>query len=277
MGTVDVRRDEVEEWLLPVPFTTIGDALVIVSSFWTATVTVLGSASAVFTAEAPTIVSVLAEATVAPFGSVFAQPLMLASAVVGFDNTGSSVKDVALVPAVAVIAVTAPADLVVGISGVAGVSLAPSGPVSVQVTGDAEVEFAYYGNGNYPVFPYNLPVLFTDNLQNIQDAAALVRPTGVGLVDAVAGSAEAVLPTMTGEALLTLKGSTPIFPAIFPLVFDDLPANMNVALARLLLNMNSESIVVLVGESTVVIDAQASSLPSAVFPWVFPVILLEAA
>lgn len=276
MGTVDVRRDQVEEWLLPAPLTTTGDALVVVSSFWTAEVECLAPASAEFTGSALTSASgLLAEATIDLFGSVIAGPLALASAVVEFDNTGSAVGDVALRPAVAEIAVIAPADQVAEIFGIIGVSIDLDHTVAVSVIADAEVEFAYYGNGNFPVFPYSFPALFTD-WKNLQDAAALVEPTGVGVLDAVSGSAEAVLPAMTGAVGLTPRGSTPIFPWILPLVFDDLPANMNVGLARLLLDMDSPSVVVLDGEATVTIDAPGSSLPSAVFPWKFPVILIEA-
>ena len=276
MGTVDVRRDQVEEWLLPAPLTTTGDALVVVSSFWTAEVECLAPASAEFTGSALTSASgLLADAAVEPFGSAFAGPLALASAVVEFDNTGSTEKNVASRFAIAEVEVSAPADQVVEISGVAGVSMALDNPVAVRVTADAEVEFAYYGNGNFPVFPYSFPALFTD-WQNIQDAAALVEPTGTGVLDAVSGSAGAVLPEMLGGAELIPIGSTPILPWILPVVFDDLPANMNSAPALLLLDMDSPSVVVLDGEAIAAIDAPGSSLPPAVLPWTFPVILIEA-
>ena len=66
MGTVDVRRDQVEEWLLPTPFIALGDALARVSGNRTdTTVTARGSAEAVFTGAAPTIVpGLIADATV---------------------------------------------------------------------------------------------------------------------------------------------------------------------------------------------------------------------
>ena len=276
-GIVSVRRDQVQEWLLPTPLTTIGEALVQVSSFWTDTkVSALGSGPAVFNCAAPTTVSgMLAEATVEPFGSVFIQPLMLASAIVEFDNTGSSLKDVASVPAVAVVEVVAPADLEVGAFAVAAVVADPTGPTAVRVIGDAEVAFAYYGNGNYPVFPYSFPALFTGNSVGAQDAPALVELTGVGEIAGVAGTADAVLD-FTGGVALTLKGSTPIFPWFLPVAFDDLPANVSAAPAVLLLDMASPSAVAVVGESSAAINAPGSSLPSAVFPWTFPVILIGA-
>ena len=278
MGTVDVRRDQVEEWVLPVPLTTVGDAVVSVQKLDTATrVSALASSTlAVFTGAAPTRVSgLLAGATVAPFGSAFVSPRPLASAVVAFDNTGSSSRNVAVRDAIAEIVVTAPAGLVVEISGVAGVSLALLGSVAAQVTGDAEVEFAYYGDGNFPVFPFRFPALFTSP-RNIQSAVAVVAPTGVGTVNAVAGSAEAVLPELQGNAAMTRKGSTPIFPWIFPVVFDDLPANVNLGAARLGFSMGNECAVSSVGESAAVIEAQGPAIGSAVLPWRFPVILIGA-
>lgn len=277
MGTVDVRRDEVEEWLLPVPFTTIGDALVIVSGFPTDTrVTVLGSASAVLTGSAPTEVSgLLAQATVDPFGSVFTFPLAVASAVVDLDNTGSTTRNVALRPAIAVIEIDAPADLVVETSGVAAVTLSPSGSLAAATTADAELEFAYYGDGNFPVFPWLLPNLFAAP-QNIQDAAALVEPTGVAVIDAAAGFADVVLPEFQGDVMLTRKGSTPIFPWFLPVVFDDLPANVNLGAARFEFEMDCACAASSVGECAVVFNAQGPAIASAVLPWVFPVILIEA-
>ena len=200
---------------------------------------------------------------------------MLASAVVEFDNTGSSLKDVASVPAVAVVEVIAPADLEVGAFAVAAVVADPTGPLAVEVTAAAEVAFAYYGNGNYPVFPYKFPALFTGNSVGAQDAPALVEPTGVGEITGVSGTADAVL-AFTGEVELSLKGSTPIFPWFLPVVFDDLPANVSAGPAVLLLNMASPSAVAVVGESSAAINAPGSSLPSAVFPWTFPVILIGA-
>ena len=279
LGIVDVRRDRVQEWVLPAPLVTVGDASVIVSGNLTSTtVSALAPAIAAPDCAAPTSVSgLLAEATVAPFGSVFIEPLTLASAVVEFDNTGSSLKDVASVPAVAVVEVDGPADLVVAGSAVAAIALdEPISPFVVQVIGDAEVEFAYYGNGNYPVFPYTFPALFTGNSVGAQDAPALVELTGVGEIGAIAGTAEAVLPTLTGEVELSLRGSTPIFPWFLPVVFDDLPANVSVGPAVLLLEMASPSAVVTVGQANAAINAPGSSLPSAVFPWTFPVILVGA-
>ena len=279
LGIVDVRRNQVQEWVLPAPFVAIGDAQVVVSGGPTGTkVSVLGIAPVAPDCAAPTSVSgLVAEATVDLFGSVFVEPLMLASAVVEFDNTGSSLKDVASVPAVAVIEVDATADQIAAGSAVAAVALdEPISPFVVQVIGDAEVEFAYYGNGNYPVFPYTFPALFTGNSVGAQDAPALVELTGVGEIGAIAGIAEAALPTLTGEVELSLKGSTPIFPWFLPVVFDDLPANVSLGPAVLLLEMASPSAVVLVGQANAAINAPGSSLPSAVFPWTFPVILVGA-
>ena len=279
LGIVDVRRGRVQEWVLPAPFIAIGDAQVVVSGGPTGTkVSVLGIAPVAPNCAAPTSVSgLVAEAIVALFGSVFVEPLMLASAVVEFDNTGSSLKDVASVPAVAVIEVDATADQIAAGSAVAAVALdEPISPLVVQVIGDAEVEFAYYGNGNYPVFPYSFPALFTSDSVGAQDAPALVELTGVGEIGAIAGTAEAVLPTLTGEVELSLRGSTPIFPWFLPVVFDDLPANVSVGPAVLLLEMASPSAVVTVGQANAAINAPGSSLPSAVFPWTFPVILVGA-
>lgn len=277
-GVVNVRRNQVQEWLLPTLSTALGDAQIILSGWAEIKVSVLAPALATSDCAAPISVSgSLADATVSLFGSVFIHPLVLASSVVEFDNTGSSLKDVALPVGVAVVEVSAPADLVAAGSATAAIALdEPTILLAVQVTGVAEVEFAYYGDGNYPVFPYSFPALFTGNSVGVQDADALVGLTGVGEIAAVSGFADVVLPAFTGDVALDLKGSTPIFPWFLPVVFDDLPANVSLAPAVVLLGMTSDSVVAVVGESTAAINAPGSSLPSAVFPWKFPVILIGA-
>lgn len=277
-GIVDVRRDRVQEWLLPTPFTAIGEASVQVSSFWTdTTLLVSGLASAAITAAAPTVVTgLIAEAIAAPFGSVFSYPLMLADAVAEIEATGSGLKDVAAPAADAVVEVFGSVAARALISAIAAVFLDSDTPMIVEVIGNAEIAFEYYGNGNNPIFPYRFPVLFTDNPLNIQEAAAVVGVTGVGDIAAISGFAEVTLPPFAGSVELSLKGSTPIFPWFLPIVFDDLPANVSAAPAVLVFSMASDSAVVIVGESTVAINAPGSSLPSAVFPWTFPVILIGA-
>lgn len=276
MGIVDVRRDKVQEWLLPTPFTALGEATVIVSGGQTSTaIQVSGPASAAITAAAPTIVTgLIAEAIAAPFGSVFSYPLLLADAVAEIEATGSGLKDVAAPAADAVVEVFGSVAAQSLISAIAAVVVNSDSPVVVSVVGDAEVAFEYYGNGNNPIFPYRFPVLFTDNPLNIQDAAATLAFTGVGDINALSGFADAVLPTIGGTVELIIKGSTPIFPWFLPVVFDDLPANVSLGSALVSLHMASASVVAVTGEATVAINAPGSSLPSAVFPWTFPVILI---
>ena len=278
MGIVNVRKDKVQHWLLPKPFTALGEADVVVSGGLTSTaVSGLAPALVTVTSESPaSMPPLLADAVVDLFGSVFSGPLLLAAAAVEIEAIGSGLKDVAAPGVVAVIEVVGTADLEVGIDAIAAIATYFDGPTVVEVAADAEVEFTYSGDGNYPIFPYRFPALFTDNPFNIQDAAALIEPTGAGDMDAAGGFAEVVLPAFTGSVELTIKGSTPILPWFFPIVFDDLPANVSAGVGLVLLDMASDSAVAIDGEATVAINSPGSSLPSAVFPWTFPVILIEA-
>lgn len=276
MGTVSVRRDLVEEWVRPAPLATAGDAVVVLDSTPGIDVEVAGSASPVLDSPAEAAVTAVGVSTVDPFAVLQSFPRPIASASIAFDN--STTTDTARVAgAQAVVPIVALNDVAVVMSGEAGVLLIQQGPVQVSVLADVEVDFTYYGDGSFPVFPYFLPVLFTDNVQNIQDAAALVELTGVGVVGAIDGYAEAVLPEFQGGVELIPRGSTPIFPWYLPAVFDDLPANVSLGAAVPEFDMGSPSVVVLTGESTVAINAPGSSLPSAVLPWRFPVILIGAA
>lgn len=271
MGLVAVPRVLVEEWVRPAPFTAVGDAFVVVEGSATCVGVSVAVARLVPDAAAAVRVAVVGSGTVAPFGDVQSRPRSVASATVMFDNsttagTGRVTGCLALVP------IVARCDVVVVTSGTAGVLVVQQGAVLVPVVGDAEVEFAYYGDGNFPVFPYFLPALFTDNPQNLQDASATVAVSGDVGVDAVAGFASASL-SFTGDVVLIRKGSTPILPWFFPVVFDDLPANVNVGAARVSFDMSCECVVELVGESAVSITGVSFSVGSAVFPWAFPVVL----
>lgn len=271
MGLIAVPRVLVEEWVRPAPLTTVGDAVVVLDGSPPGIdVEVVGTAPLVADAASAVAVVVVGDAEVEPFAVVQFFPRPVASASIVFDNsttadTGRVTSCLAIVPIVAL------NDAVVVLSGDAAVLLVPLGAVRVPVEGDAEVEFEYYGDGNFPVFPYFLPALFTDNPQNLQDAAAEVVVSGVGDVDAVAGFASASL-SFTGDVVLTRQGSTPILPWFFPVVFDA-PANVQLGLASLTFDMDCGCVVDVIGESAVSIDGAGVSLGSAVFPWAFPVVL----
>ena len=271
MGLIAVPRVLVEEWVRPAPLTTVGDAAVVVDGSPPGIdVAVAGSADLVPDAAFAVAVEALGDSTVAPFAVLQFFPRPVASATIAFDN--STTADTGRVTGcVAVVPIVALNDAVVVTSGDAGVLLVQQGAVRVPLEGVAEVEFEYYGDGNFPVFPYFLPALFTDNPQNLQDAAAEVAVSGVGFLDAVAGFASASLG-FTGDVVLTRQGSTPILPFVFPVVFDA-PANIQLGSAMLTFDMDCGCVVDVIGESAVSIDGAGVSLGSAVFPWAFPVVL----
>lgn len=271
MGLIAVPRVLVEEWVRPAPLTTVGDAVVVVDAASGIDVDVVGIAPLVPDAAGAVVVAAVGDAEVEPFGSVLSLPRPVASAEVVFDNTGTSL-DVNLTAAIAYADVLSDAVVVIdGVLGVAGVLVVPELPLSVVTVGDAEVSFGYFGDGDDPIFPFNLPLRFTDNPRNIQDAAAYVVVNGVGSLDAVAGVADAGL-VFTGDVALTRKGSTPIFPFALPMVFDD-PANIQLGSASLAFDMGCECVVDVIGESAVAVTGESVSLGSAVFPWAFPVVL----
>lgn len=271
MGLVAVPRVLVEEWVRPAPLTTVGDAVVVPDASSVIDVEVVGTASLVPDAAGAVVLPVVGDAEVEPFGSVQFLPRLVALAEVVFDNS-TTVDTGRVTGCVAIVPIVALNDAVVVLSGDAAVFPVPQGTVAVPVLGDAEVEFAYYGDGNFPVFPYFLPALFTDNPQNLQDAAAEVVVSGVGELDAVAGFASASL-SFTGDVVLTRQGSTPILPFSFPVVFDA-PANIQLGLASLTFDMGCECVVDVIGESAVAVTGEGVSLGSAVFPWAFPVALV---
>ena len=274
MGVVAVARENVQEWLQPTPFTVLGVAAVVLDNAGEVVVEVVAQAALVASAAAPTQVVVAGDGPVSPFGDVQFFPRPIASAEIAVE--GSVEPDQAKVTAgvaVADIRATVIFDGV-GVAGDAAVVAFGSASAAPAVLGDAEVSFGSFGDGDYPIFPFRLPYLFTGNPQNIQDAAAEVVVSAVGDMDGVAGVAGAVL-TFTGDVVLTRKGSTPIFPFAFPVVFDA-PANIQVGSATLAFDADSECVVDVIGESAVAIDGTGISYGSAVFPWTFPVALVAA-
>lgn len=271
-----MSRSRVTEWLQPSPFTALGVAAIVVDA--SGVLVVAGFASAAVPPEgaAATRVSAFGDAAVEPFGDVEFFPALVATADVVLDCSGTS-DDVSLSAAIAFADIDGPATLdAVSGEGVAGVSMVSPMPVAPAVVGDAEVSFGYFGDGDFPIFPFKLPLRFTGDQSNIQDAAAIVVASGSADLDAVGAFAPAEL-AFTGDTGLAFKGSTPVLPFFFPVVFDDLPANVNLAAARVLFDMENESVVELVGESVVPVEGGGTHIASAVLPFSFPVALMGAA
>lgn len=191
MGVISVRRDQVNEWVLPTPFLTFGEALVVLDGSPSA-VQVGGSAEAVVAVSAVSAVTVtnLALAVAEPDGDVFSFPALVGDAAANIG--GVSPTDEAATAAIAYADIREFDEVIVAGQCVAGVVVVAACDVVVPQSGSAEVRMEYYGDGDTPVLPFNLPFLFMEVDFSNLDAAALVEveSTVNDLAVAISGGAE---------------------------------------------------------------------------------------
>lgn len=265
-----IAARDIPRWVQPAPTTTRGDALVILTGDPATVVAGSAPASAPIVASCLTAVPVIAEAALLYADDFPLIPLVTAGAEVVLDNT-AEVEDslgVAACIAIADIISTGVLDTQAQADGLfVLVGIVDAAPV---LSADAEIGFADYGQGSKPVFPFTFPTRFTDNLLDVQDAAATVVITGVGFDIAAGGFADARVQMSTpGSA--EIKGNAPIFPFGFPIVFSD-AANIQVGGAVADITAPVVLVVQLDADAQAAIEADGSVSNPAVFPLLLPVV-----
>ena len=258
MGVIAVRRDQIEEWVLPAPRVTVGDALFTLETVLPALVAGVASAGVVPAGPGSVTVTVSGDAEVEGAGDVFAFPAPLGEAVVAVEAPGLS--DLARPTAgIAFLDVQDSVSVEVAADAVAGVVVVGVGDFVVPQVGDAEVEFEYYGDGDTPIFPFNLPFLFLpiDFSNLIAEAEADI----VGLMDCEI--------EVDGRSQLVFSGSS-------QLIFDGAPGLItSECLAVVGIEDGEDSSVACFGVADVYLDGISPTLNPAFFPATFPFVLQE--
>lgn len=276
-----IAVDLIERWLQPTPDTTDGDATLVFDGDGVAAARVLVAATAAFAAVGLTAAVCVGGAGFTAVGVVAQSPAMLGSAAVAFDGDVEAVSAAVTRGSADVIIDGVAQTAVSGIIEAAFGAITP-GDVRVVVDADAGIDFADYGGGSAPVLPFKLPVSFTDNLLNVQDAAARVQVSGsgFGVTAAVVGSAELDFDSGVGSTFpvsfpfefgtaTMLRGLTPIFNYLFPAVFND-PANEQVGDAVADVSGPGEVVVSVVAAASADVSASPIVYRRAIFPFVLP-------
>lgn len=274
-SVVAVPRSEVKQWVQPPPLITFGEADVAFNNSPTG-VSVRGFATAVVVPSARLLAAVVvsgvdAAVVVNVDGQLFPRPVGSASVV--FDNTADAQKNWFYRDAVADVVLSSSSGLTVETEGTIGAFIFGFVDAAVVSQGSAQVAMEYYGDGSVPIFPFKLPFLFLPIDFSNLDAAALLDFVGTADDFTPAAIADSVL-RFTGDVELGLKGSTPIFPYRFPLVFTD-QANDNSAYAEVGVQARCVVGVEVDGGADLDVGGVVSPANPGIFPLVFPFVLQQ--
>lgn len=266
-----IAASQVPRWLQPAPNLTVGEAIVVFTGDPDLEIPAYATALADITGPVAVAVEVDGTAPLLYDDDLEFLTAVDAAAEVVFDNTAAVEDDLGVAACIALADITATCLLDTQLDGNAPFVVFGTVEGAPVLSADAEIGFADYGQGSIPVFPFTLPVLFTDNPYGFQTAEAFVTVTGDGFDIQGGAFADAIVAVDTpGE--FSQKGNTPIFPFAFPIVFTD-SANDKAAIAIVSITTPCALIADLGAEASVGITATALQANPAVFPWTLPVVL----
>ena len=266
-----IAASQVQRWLQPAPNIATGDAPVILTGDPAAQAAASAIAEADLSAPFLGLVELAADAPLDYNDDFELYPLVDATAEVVFDNTAEVEDQLGVAACIALADITSTCVLDTQNSGPALFVLFGIVVAAPVLSGNAEISFADYGQGSVPIFPFTLPLQFTDNPYGYQTGEAIVTVTGDGYDIQGAGYADAIVAINTpGE--FSQKGNTPIFPFGFPIVFTA-AANIQNASATVALEGPGELLPAVSADAEAAIAATAGQANPAVFPMTLPVIL----
>lgn len=269
-----LNASDVKRWVQPAPTTTTGLAEAFIDATAPMRVQGLAVAPIPLAPTFPTRVPQTGVGSVVPDGVVFLLPSMLASATAAIEASGTFVSNVFIPNAEALAPITTSNVVTMVETGSAYLLMLAADPAVPVVAGYAEIGFDDFGGGNVPIFPVKFPWHFTDNPENIQDAAAELAFDGVGILDAVAGYADSTVAILTpGDAI---KPSAILeFPLTFPYQFNDGSFSIKRGYATVDMLAVGDAVTAVDGIAEAAIDATGLRTNAARFPLVFPVQLQE--
>lgn len=266
-----IAASQVQRWLQPTPNLATGEALISLTGDPAAQAAASAPAAAAITAVFLGAVQVAADAPLDYIDDIELFPLVDATAEVVFDNTAAVEDHLGVAACIALADITATCLLDTQISAPGLFTLFGIVDAAPVLSANADVGFADYGQGSVPIFPFKLPLQFTDNPYGYQTGDAQVVITGDGFNIQGGGYADAIVAINTpGE--FSQKGNTPIFPFGFPIVFTA-AANIQNASATIALLGPGELLAETAGAAQAAITATVDQANPALFPMTFPVIL----
>lgn len=269
-----IAARDVARWVQPAPRVVQGEANISLAGNGVAVAAGFAPASVNLVPQFPVAALSAAVAGVAVEGAVFVLPAVAGIAVLdGVDATGIYDPHVGVTDALAEVFLVEDDSVAVDVAGQSFCVPFSNCFSVVEVSGSAEMEFDDFGQGSTPVFPFSLPIQFTNRWSNEQDAFAVVPISGVGHSIAVGGFADASL-AFDGAGDASVKGSVSVFPFLLPAVFD---TSFSGLIGRATVNATSSGSVVVdvSGDAVADIAGSGPSLSAAVFPFAFPTVFYQ--
>jgi hypothetical protein len=265
-----IAAKNVPRWVQPAPTTTTGDALIFLTGDPQAKASGTATAAVTITAPAAAITVATGTASIIYVDTLAVLPLVNATAQIAFNNTAKAEDHLGVAAAIALAAITAPATTAAVINAPVTLLIVARLDTAPTVSGTAVVAMNDFGQGSKPLLPFTLPVRLTDNLLDVQDAAADVRIVGDAVNGGAAGFADATVQ-ITSTVPLTIQGRTPIFPFSFPIVFTD-TANVKTGLALVTITAPGELAAKVYADAQAAIVAESIQVNPAVLPLLLPVV-----
>lgn len=195
-----------------------------------------------------------------------------AAATLSFAGSASTAGGSLVTVAPASAAITSGAAVTPAAGGAAVVLMVAAAGQAPMACADAVLGFADFGAGSDPVFPFRFPMLFVGESRAQAAATAVVTAAGSADLDAVAATAQAVI-AVDGDTAVTLSGSTPVFPWVFPVAFTPPGAATQLAIGQIEISATATGSAAATAPAVLVVEAAAAVLSGAVFPFRFPALI----
>ena len=275
MAVIDAEL--VQRWVQDPPAIALAEAFFTITAESVAELAVSGSAELAFAAEFLAAVPQIGDAQLAFDAELAVLAAVEGDATVDITAPGES-ADVSLTAGIAVAPIDASCDAAVAVDGDANPVIFDISTFAPALIGSATVALQDYGQGSPPLFPFQLPTLFTDNPLGIQQADAVIVITGFSDDVAVSGFGDAVVRIVdTGTTFPYyfpirfegLVGNTPIFPFVFPAIFTD-QANGRQASALIEIEAEADTAVLVLADAQAAITSTGSRVSPSVLPFTLP-------
>jgi hypothetical protein len=267
----------VQRWIQDPPAITQGEAFFTLTAEALVEAAVTGSAELAFAAEFLAAVPQIGDAEIAADTVISLLAAVVGDAEAAIESSAES-ADVSLTAGIALAEIAASGEVAVVVDGDANIVIFDISTFAPALIGSATVALQDYGQGSPPLFPFQLPTLFTDNPLGIQRADAVIVITGFSDDVAVAGFADAVVRIVDAGTTFPyyfpiqfegLIGNTPIFPFMFPVVFAD-QANGRLGSALIDIEAEADTAVLVFADAQAAITATGSTISSPFLPFTLP-------
>jgi hypothetical protein len=257
----------VERWIQDPPATANCEAFITITADAACSVASQADAALAFGTDFEVSVPVIGDAEIAADMVLAISVALVGEAEVEITAPFRS-DGVGLAAAIALVPIISTCDVAIPLDVSADIVIFDTSTVAPAVEGTATVAIQDYGQGSSPLFPFQLPMLFSDNPLGVQLAEASIAINGFSDDVRIAGFADAEIG-FVGDTPMTLGGSLPIFDFTFPAIFAP-PGNVYLAEATLAFTADADAAVSVLADASAAITSSAARIDPTVFSFVLP-------